>query len=196
MPFLNALRQPRTVVAVVLLLIVVGVAAAWLLPPLGTGNGGVASGPPGGRTETGVHGQSIIYYVAGGRVAFGMEVRNTTFLPVTIVGLHDADAGAGGFLLDGTHLLLGTDPTFLGLEDEHTRPFEPMTLGPGASRLIGVVGTFPTCADARPRWSTGVGIGIDSLLFDVRVAGLLPAGADVPLLQAVDLRGDADAACP
>jgi hypothetical protein len=94
------------------------------------------------------------------------------------------------------HLILGVDPNLLSLDDEHVRAFERITLNPGASQFIGVVGRFPTCPNARPNWATGITATFTALRFDVRVAGLLPAEADVPLLQAVELVGDADVACP
>jgi hypothetical protein len=62
--------------------------------------------------------------------------------------------------------------------------------------LIGVIGRFPPCPNARPNWATGTSATFTALRFDVRVAGILPAEADVALLQAVELVGDADLACP
>lgn len=186
--------RPRTVVAVVLALLVLVIAVAWLVPPLGTGNAGQASGPPGVDQGTDPDtGAAIITFVPAGSVAFGVEVVNTTFLPVTIDGL--LDAGAEAFGLRDVRVVLGNDPTFIGLDDAHARPFETITLAPGATQLIGMVGRFPACANARPTWATGSEAGIRSLRLAVRVAGILPAQADVPLLIPVDLRGNADAAC-
>ena len=84
----------------------------------------------------------------------------------------------------------------LGLEDAQIVAFTPFTLPPGGSRFIGVIGRFPPCADARPNWAPGVGLKILVLRLDVRVAGVLPMEADVPLLQPLELRGNADVACP
>jgi hypothetical protein len=175
-----------------LLVVVVAIVVAWLLPPLGTGQSGAAAGPPG--SEAGADpesGATQIRFVPAGEVRFGVEVRNTTFLPVTIDGLR-----GGRWVIEDVHLVLGTDPNLLSLADEHVRLFEPITLSPGATRLIGVVGRFPACPSARPNWATGTTATFTALRFDVRVAGLLPAEADVALLQPVELVGDADAACP
>lgn len=177
--------------ALAVLLGVVG--AAWLLPSLGTGNGGAASGPPGSEHDADPEtGAAVILFVPLGRVAFGVEVRNTTFLPVTIEGL----VGAGsGFLLDDAHLVIG-EGSVLGLEEGQTRAFEPLSLAPGDVRLIGVVGRFSDCAHAHPNWSTGTFARVDTLRLHVRIAGILPAQADVPLLQAVQLQGNDEEACP
>jgi hypothetical protein len=187
-------RRPRlrAILAGAAALLAVLVAVAWLIPPLGPGNGGVAGGPPGSDQGTSPAGATIIGYVPSGRVAFGVEVRNTTFLPVIVEGLR---FGPAGFLLEDSHLVLGTDPNIMGLEEGQVHPFEPVTLAPGEVRLLGVVGRFPDCANARPNWATGAGVTIDALRLSVRIAGLLPADSDVPLLRPVDLLGDADAAC-
>jgi hypothetical protein len=190
----SVLRRPRALASLLVIVLIVGAGTAWLVPPLAKGDAGVAAGPPGGKTESGQHGETVIFYVPGGTVGIGTEVRNASFVPVTITGLTGGFANA--FLLQDTALVLGTDPGYVGLEDGHTIPFAPITLSPGESRLIGVVGRFPDCAAARPNWATGSGVGIDSLHFDVRIAGILPREADVPLLIPVELRGDADAACP
>lgn len=189
------MRRPRvrTILAGGAALLAVLVAVAWLVPPLGPGNAWVTSGPPGSDPGTSPSGATDIRFVPSGRVGFGVEVRNTTFLPVVVDGLR-FDLAA--FLLDDARLVLGTDPDVIGLEDNQVRAFEPFTLVPGEVRLLGVVGRFPDCANARPNWSTGVGETIDALRLTVRIAGVLPAGADVPLLRPVELHGDADAACP
>lgn len=190
----GAFRRPAWLAALLVVLVGIGVAAAWLVPPLAKGDAGVAAGPPGGRTETGQDGESVIFYLPGGRVGIGVEVRNATFVPVAITGL--TGGFANDFLLESPSVVLGDEPGYLGLEDGHTIPFAPITLAPGGSRLIGVVGQFPDCAGARPNWATGSAVGIDSLHLDVRVAGILPREADVPLSIPVELRGDADTACP
>ncbi len=188
-----ALRRRSTLAVLALVVVVVGIGAAWLLPSLGTGNAGAASGPPGSEHDADPEtGAAVILFVPLGRVAFGVEVRNTTFLPVTIEGLVD---DGSGFLLDGAHLVIGEGPV-LGLEVDQTRAFEPLSLAPGETRLIGVVGRFPDCAHARQNWSPGTYAVVDSLRLDVRIAGILPAEADVPLLQAVELQGNDEEACP
>jgi hypothetical protein len=173
-----SILRSRSGLAAAALVVVIGIfAAAWLLPPLGTGTTGVASGST---------------FIPSGRVTFGVEVQNTTFLPVTIDGLV---GGRGDFSLEDVHLVLGDGP-ILGLDEGQTRPFEPFSLAPGETRLIGVVGHFPDCADARPNWSTGTGQTVSVLPLELRIAGVLPAAVDVPLLQPVDLIGNFDEACP
>lgn len=187
------LRSRGRLGAIALVVAIGIIAAAWLLPPLGSGSAGVASGPPGSDQGTDpVESAAQIKFIPSGRVAFGVEVRNTTFLPVTIDDLY---LGGTSFLLEDAHLVLGEGP-ILGLEEGQTRAFEPISLAPRESRLIGVVGHFPECANARPSWTTGTGVTISSLLLEVRIAGILPAAADVPLLQTVDLLGNTDEACP
>jgi hypothetical protein len=112
---------------------------------------------------------------------------------VRIDGLAD---GPGEFLLGESRLVLGTDPAMLDLADAHVRAFTPVMLEPGETRLVGIVGRFPSCEDARPNWATGVGITIYTLGLDTHVAGVLPVQAEVALLMPVELLGDADAACP
>lgn len=188
-----ALRRRTALVALLVALVSSGIGAAWLLRPLGPGSAGVASGPLGSDLGTASStGAAVIWFVPSGRVAFGVEVRNTTFVPVTIEGLGSGDGS--GFLLDDVRLVLGNGPSF-GLEDDQTRAFEPFSLGPGASQLIGIVGRFPDCAHARPNWTTGTGVTTYALRFDVRIAGILLAEADVALLQPVDLRGNDEEAC-
>jgi len=172
--------------------VLVAIVLAWLLPPLGTGNAGVAAGPPGSEQEADPQTDAVqIKFVPSGEVRFGVEIRNTTFLPVTIAGLR-----GGRWVIEDVHLVLGTDPDYVGLEDGHVRAFEPITLSPGATQLVGVIGRFPACPNARPNWATGTTATFTALRFDVRVAGILPAESDVALLQPVDLVGDADVACP
>jgi hypothetical protein len=183
--------------AVAIGIVVIAVAAAWLVPPLGTGNAGVAAGPPGSEQTPdptgGGDGGDGILYVPSGEVRFGVEVRNTTFVPVTIDGLTD---GTDNFLLGDSRLILGTDPELVDLADAHVRTFTPITLGPGETVLVGVVGRFPSCADARPNWATGVGVTVYTLWLDTHVAGVLPVQTGVALLMPVGLVGNADAACP
>ena len=190
--WIAALRRPRTALTLALGALVVLIAAALLVPPLGRGSAGVTSGPPNGRTEGGPDGAAVIFYLPGGKVGIGIEVRNSTFLPVTITGL---TGGTAVFALEDVGLVLAVDAGYVGLEEDHVRPFEPLTLAPGQAQLIGLVGAFPACTSARPNWSTGVGRVFRALRLDTRVAGLLPVVAEVPLFQPVELRGDADAAC-
>jgi hypothetical protein len=190
---MSILRSPGRLAAIAIVVAIGIIGAAWLLPPLGTGSAGVASGPPGSDQGTDpAEAAAQIKFIPSGRVAFGVEVRNITFVPVTIDGL---DEGRTSVALKDVHLVLGEGP-IMGLDEAQTRAFEPISLAPGESRLIGVVGYFPDCADARPNWATGTGATIVSLLLEVRIAGILPTAAEVALIQAVDLLGNADEACP
>jgi hypothetical protein len=180
------------VLAIVLGIAVIAIAAAWFVPPLGTGDAGVASGPPESeQTTDSSNGAVQITYVPSGRVAYGVVVRNTTFVPVVIDGLH----GAETFILDDVRLVLGNGASYLGLEDDHIRAFTPITLAPGDTQLIGLIGRFAACPDARPNWATGAGVTYFTIRLDVRVGGLLPVESDVALLQPFELLGNADKAC-
>ena len=182
----------RRLLRITALVAVLALGVAWLLPPLGKGWAGAASGPPGSELDSRPDSTAArIKFVPSGEVRFGVEVRNTTFLPVVIDGLR-----TGRWAIEDVHLVLGTDPRTLSLEDGYVRAFAPITLSPGQTQFIGVVGRFQACQSARPNWATGSTATFSALRFDVRVAGFLPAEADVELIQPVELVGDADAACP
>jgi hypothetical protein len=187
----SALLRPRTVVLAAVGLLALGVAAAWLVPPLATGSSGVAQGPPDSGSTMDEDGVATIAFAPDGRVAFGVEVRNATFLPVTIVSLRGLDEDA--LQLVGPEALVG-DGEVVGLDAAHARPFEAVSLAPGEAILIGIAGRFPACANAHS-WSAGAGIHVDRLGLEVRVLGVLPRDVEVPLLQEVAFIGN-EAACP
>jgi hypothetical protein len=187
----NNLNRWRTVLVAVMGLLAFGVAAAWLMPPLAAGSSGVAQGPPGSGSTIGEDDVATIVFVPDGRVAFGVEVRNATFLPVTIVGLRGVDDDS--LQLVGATAVLG-DGVVVGLDTAHTRPFEAVSLAPGETTLVGIAGNFPDCANAHT-WATGAGIQVDRLWLAVNIAGVLPREVEVPLLREVALVGS-ETACP
>jgi hypothetical protein len=183
---------------VVALVVVVGVVAvgvaAWTAEPLVAGSAGAAQGPTDVPPPTGSAGSGVaIDFQAGGRVAYGTEVRNGAWLPVAIDGL-TADQDGGGLLTD-LRLALLRDPSMFDFADAALRPFEPVTLWPGERLTLAVVGRFVDCRTAIDHFSPNTFVGITEVWLDVQVAGL-PRVAHVPLVLSVELAAPATRTCP
>ena len=169
------------------------VAVAWTAEPLLAGEAGAAQGPTDVPPPADSSGGGVaIAYVAGGRVAYGVEVRNGTLLPVTIDGLV---AEQGGGLLTDLRPALLRDPGMFDFSDASLQPFTPVTLGPGGRTTIAVVGRFVDCRTAIDHFSPNTFVGIEELWLDVHVAGL-PRVAHVPLVLPVELEAPAVRSCP
>jgi hypothetical protein len=183
----------RRVLFVVAVLAAALVGLALLTEPLEPGHGGAAEGPPDASAmPAGEPGDAAIAFEAGGRVAYGTEIRNGGLLPVTIDGL---TPGQGGGLLTDLRLGLLRDPGMLDIGDASLRPFEPVTLGPGDSTFIAVVGRFVDCRTAIDHFSPGAGVHVQELWLDVHILGL-PRVAHVPLRLIFELMGPAVRSCP
>lgn len=184
-------RRGLALAVVAALVLVLGY--AWLAEPLVTGNAGMAAGPAG---TVGVpNGQGGDYpYVAGARVAYGVEVRNSLLLPVTIEGL-SPDVTANDGLIQGSTLFLLRDANVIDNREGSLRPFAPVTLGPGETIFLMVVGNEADCRWAIDHFSPGTGVTYAQLRLRARVLGL-GRTVDVPLAGSLGLLAPETRTCP
>ncbi|MBI3750722.1 MAG: hypothetical protein HY263_03565 [Chloroflexi bacterium] len=181
----------RRAVLVALVLVSAVVAVAWTQEPLSPGNAAAVQGPPDQSPPPSGTGAIAVAFEANARVAYGTEVRNG-LLPMTIDGL---TVDQGGGLLTDLHLVLLRDPKLFDFADGSVRPFTPITLGPGETTTIGVVGRFVDCRTAVDHFSPSTSATLVELWLDVHVAGL-PRVAHVPLQLPVELLAPETRTCP
>lgn len=132
-------------------------------------------------------------FVAGGRIAWGVEIRNTLLVPVTIRGLQ-AFAGDLAPLATAEELhLLRTD--FVSVAPDDLRPFASLELAPGQAVFLAITAQFVDCASARQHWSPGSALVQDDLRLDVGVLGL-PRLARVALPFSLRFQAPDETGCP
>lgn len=187
-------RPRRWLAVVVAAALVLVLGYAWLAEPLVTGHAGMAAGPAGTTGVPDGQGGVSYPYVAGARVAYGVEVRDSLLLPVTITGL-DPDVTANDGLIQGSTLFLLRDASVIDSQEAALRPFAPVTLGPGESVFMMVVGTEADCRWATDHFSPGTGVTYVQLRLSAQVLGL-GRSVDVPLMSGLELLAPETRTCP
>jgi len=179
--------------------IVAALAYAWTSEPLEAGNIGAAMGPP-ESTSTPTEGSdgqlpgTVISFVASGRVAMGVEVRNALLVPITITGLAPDAFPSDALFLDAQPYLL-LDPNRFDVSADALRPFQPVTLAGGESVFIAVAGHFPDCQTAVGHTSPGSSVGYEDIPLSVEVLGVTRS-VEVRLMETVQLQAPAVRVCP
>lgn len=109
-------------------------------------------------------------FVALGPIRWGLDVRNSMLVPVTIYGLDHGGELPSEHVADQTLQLLAGES--IGLEPDQLRPFTPLELAPGAEVFLAVSERFADCASATQQWSPGSAFLRQELWLDVSVLGL------------------------
>ncbi len=109
----------------------------------------------------------VFHFVPSGPITWGLSIRNTLLVPVTIRGLHTGSAGAALVTDEALHL----DPDG-SVPPEQLKAFAPIELAPGQATFLAVTARFADCASAQRNWSPGSALVQDELPLDVTVLGI------------------------
>jgi hypothetical protein len=109
-------------------------------------------------------------FVELGEVQWGVEVRNTLALPVTIRGLHPVLRDTNAFVVEKEIQLLSGSS--VGFEPHLLRPFSSVELTPNETVFLMMSNRFLTCEWAEEHFDPGTGVGLEELRLDVTVLGV------------------------
>lgn len=137
-----------TAIAAVLIGVVAAYTYAWSTSPLVYGNAAALNtGEMTTDPDPGV-GQAFQFrFVDGGRIAWGIDVRNNLLIPVTIRGLNPDVAGFNSLTTDRQLNLSRSDA--IGVSPDELRPFEAVELAPNQHVFVAVTEVFTDCRTAR-----------------------------------------------